>query len=223
MRRGSKPAKSKEAKPPAARKSPKNGDATGYDLEKRLAEALRDKAEARGTLQTRDRELVEALEQQAATSDILRVISASRTDVQPVFDAIVSSAVLLCGAVFGAAVRFDGEQLHLAAHHNLGVLKGSFPMPARTEHVTGRAILERSVVHVSDIRDAPQFSISRALSDSAGYRSMLSVPMLREGEPIGAITVGRAQAEPFSDSRIALLKTFADQAVPVGPSSNVRW
>src|SRR5262245_44936982 len=108
MRRGPKPAKSKEAKPPVARKSPKDDAARVRDLEKRLEEALQREAEASkrepvalGQLQARDRELVEAREQQAATGDILKVISSSATDLQPVFDMVVQHAVTLCGAAFG--------------------------------------------------------------------------------------------------------------------------
>src|SRR4029453_1466806 len=164
-------------------------------------------------LQTKNANLTEALEQQTATAEILRVIPSSTTDVQPVFDAIVRSAVLLCGGVFGAAFRFDGENLHLAAHQNLPAVQSSFPMLAHPGHVTGRGVLERSVMHVPDVLNATEFAVSRALGEVAGYRSTLSVPMLREGEPIGAITVGRAEAEPFSESRIALLGIFADQAV----------
>jgi hypothetical protein len=108
MRRGPKPAKSKvEAKPPVARKSSKNDAARVRDLEKRLAEALRDKAEAQEQLQTRDGELVEAHEQQTATSEILRVISRSPTDVQPVFDAIARRAVALCDGAGGKLTSCD--------------------------------------------------------------------------------------------------------------------
>ena len=118
MRRGPKPAKSKDAKPPAVgRKSPK-ADAEVRDLEKRLVEALGDKAETQQQLQTSNRELAEALEQQTATSEILRVISSSPTDVQPVFDTIVSSAVRLCDGLFGTVFQFDGELIHNVAQYN---------------------------------------------------------------------------------------------------------
>src|SRR5437867_1521243 len=96
MRRGPKPAKSKEARPLGARKSPKDDGAKVLDLEKRLAEALKDKADAWEQLQTHARELAEAQEQQRAASEILRVISSSPTDTQPVFDAIAQSAKRLC-------------------------------------------------------------------------------------------------------------------------------
>src|SRR5262245_56342420 len=106
MRRGPKPAKSKVAsKPPVARKSPKNEDSRVRDLEKRLAEALKREADA--------------LERETAASEILRIISSSPADVQPVFDAIAANAARLCDAVNGLVIRFDGELLHLAAQYNV--------------------------------------------------------------------------------------------------------
>src|SRR5712691_5286064 len=105
MRRGAKPAKSKlEAKPPIARKSRKSEGSRVHDLEKRLAEALQRETEALG--------------QQTAASEILRVISSSPTDVQPVFDAIVLNASRLCGGEYAIVIRYDGEMMHLAAQHN---------------------------------------------------------------------------------------------------------
>jgi hypothetical protein len=112
MRRGAKPAKDKvQAKAAVTRKSPKNDDARVRDLEKRVAEAL-------GQLQTRDRELTEALEQQTATSEILHVISSSPSDVQPGLDAVAESAARLCDAVTATVFRFDGTLIHLVAHRN---------------------------------------------------------------------------------------------------------
>src|SRR5215467_1846096 len=148
MRRGPKPEKSKEAKPPAARKSPKDDGAEVRDLEKRLAEAI-------GQLQTRDRELAEALDQQTATANILRVISSSPTNVQPTFEAIAESATRLCGAVNGLVFRFDGELIHVAAHHNIGgaeldAILSVFPIRPGRGSVAGRAIESRRIVHVED-------------------------------------------------------------------------
>ncbi len=204
MRRGPKPAKSKDAKPPAVgRKSP--------------VEALGDKAETQQQLQTSNRELAEALEQQTATSEILRVISSSPTDVQPVFDTIVSSAVRLCDGLFSALFQFDGELIHLVAQHNytpeaLEAARRVYPARPTRALGSGRAILERAVVHIPDIDVDPEYQL-QSLSRAVGYRSLLCVPMLREGAPIGVITVGRAEPGPFSDTEIELLKTFADQAV----------
>ena len=201
MGRGPKPAKSKEAKPPIARKSPKDDDAKVRDLEKRLAEALRDKAEA--------------LEQQTATAEILRVISSSPTDVQPVFDAIVQSAVRLCAARFAAVFRFDGEMLHLGAHNFppnvLEFLQRQYPMRPGYAQASGRTILSRAVVQIPDLLADPEYQHEWALI--SGWRSILGVPMLHEGVPIGAILINRAEPGPFPSTQIELLKTFADQAV----------
>ncbi len=180
-------------------------------------EGLEQKVEARTReLAAANRDLTEALEQQTATSEILSVISQSPTDVQPVFDAIVRSAVRLCGGLFGTAIRFDGEMMHLAAHHNyspevLRTMQEMLPMRPDSRLMAARAILTRAVVHVEDSLADPEYS--QPVARAGGFRSMLAVPMLREGNPIGAIVVNRAQTEPFSVAQIELLKTFADQAV----------
>ncbi len=168
-------------------------------------------------LEARNRDLTEALEQQTATAEILRVISRSQTDVQPVFDTIVRSAVRLCDGLFGALYQFDGELLHRVAQHNYTpeALEASDRVyPARPTRAlgTGRAILERTVAHIPDVETDPEYQ-HLTLSRAIGARSILSVPMLREGTPIGVIAVTRAEPGPFSDSEIELLKTFADQAV----------
>ena len=162
-------------------------------------------------------ETKDALERQTATSEILRVISTSPTDVQPVFDTIVRSAVRLCDGLFSALHRFDGELLHLAAHHNysleaLEAARRLYPARPSRGQGFGRAILERAVVHIPDVEVDPEYQ-AHALSRAIGFRSGLFVPMQREGDPIGAIMVARAEPGPFSDNEIALLKTFADQAV----------
>jgi hypothetical protein len=225
MRRGPKPAKPKvEAKPPVARKSRKDEGSRVHDLEKRLAETL-------GQLQSRDRELAEAREQltaahaqlsesheqQTATSEILRVISQSPTDVQPAFDAIARNAVTLCGGTTALVLRFDGEMLGLAGHHAIspeGVERNqrAFPRRPGRDSPTGRAFLDRSVVHVPDIQAATEFVASTARQAGAGG-SLLAVPLFREQEPIGVIGVTRSLVGPFSSQQIALLQTFADQAV----------
>jgi signal transduction histidine kinase len=165
-----------------------------------------------------ERDLTEALEQQTATAEILRVISSSPTDVQPVFQTIAESAVRLSGALFGSVYRFDGELIHMVAHHNypaaaLEFSQRSFPTPPNRQVFTGRAILERAVVHVPDVSQDQERLLARDLAEVVGFRSALSVPMLREGSPIGAITVWRSAVGPFSDKHVALLQVFADQAV----------
>jgi len=162
-------------------------------------------------------QVTESLEQQTATGEILRVISRSQTDVQPVFDTIVRSAVRLCDGLFSALYQFDGELLHRVAQHNYTpeALEASdrvFPARPTRDLGAGRAILERALVHMPDVEVDPEHQ-HQALSRAIGARSSLWVPMLREGAPIGVITVARAEPGPFSDNEIELLKTFADQAV----------
>ena len=159
----------------------------------------------------------EALEQQTATAEILRVISRSPTDVQPVFDTIVRSAVRLCDGLFSALFQFDGELIHHVAQHNytpeaLEEMQSHIPDAPNPGPGAGRAILERAVVHIPDVELDPEYQ-HQALARAIGFRSGLFVPMLREGAPIGVIVVARAEPGPFSDSEIELLKTFADQAV----------
>ncbi len=167
-------------------------------------------------LETRNHDLTEALEQQTATSDILRVISSSPTDVQPVFDAIARDAMRLCNADYSVVGRYDGQLLHLVAHEHVrpeGVqaMLGLFPMRLSRKTTSSRAILERDVVHVPDVLEDPDYD--RAVALGIQNRSTLGVPMLRDGSPIGAISVGRLEPRPFSEKQIALVKTFADQAV----------
>ena len=158
----------------------------------------------------------EALEQQTATAEILRVISSSPTDVQPVFDAIARSAVRLCDGLFGFVGRFDGEQIHLAAHHNytpeaLQTVKRMYPMAPSREQVSGRVILTGAVVHIEDVLGDPEYA--QSLARAGGWRGMLGVPLLRESRAVGVIVVIRGLPGPFSKAQIELLQTFADQAV----------
>ena len=168
-------------------------------------------------LEARNRDLTESLEQQTATGEILRVISSSPTDVQPVFDTIVRSAVRLCDGLFGAVNMFDGEAVHrTTAHHNytpaaLAAVERLYPMRPTRQQLTGRAILTRAVAHLPDVLDDPEYI--RDIAQAGGWRSGLAAPLLHEGHPIGTILVTRAQVGPFSERQIELLKTFADQAV----------
>ncbi len=187
--------------------------------ERELSDLVDNLAAARDEIQARNRDLTEALERQTATSEILRVISSSPTDVQPVFEAIAESAARLCDGFFGFVSRFDGTLIHFAAHHNLGPaaleeVGRSYPMAADRDTVTGLTLVDRRVVHIRDVdRDADVPSRGRELSRAFGFKSVVSVPMLREGSAIGSIAVARDKAKPFADSQIELLKTFADQAV----------
>ncbi|MET0166644.1 MAG: GAF domain-containing protein [Vicinamibacterales bacterium] len=159
----------------------------------------------------------EALDQQTATSEILKVISRSPTDVQPVFDAIAESAMRLCDAGVGGVLTFDGELVHLAGMANIdplgvGVLRDVFPMAPSRGSASARAILTREVVNIPDVLAEPDYGIAQQAA-AVGFRSIVSVPMLREGRVLGAVTSGRATPGPFTDKQIALLQTFADQAM----------
>jgi len=163
-------------------------------------------------------QVTEALEQQTATAEILRVISRSPTDVQPVFDAIAESSVRLCSADYGSANRLEGDVIHLVAQHGqtahwLEAASRLFPHPLTRDLITGGAMLDRQVVHVADIQSDARFPASQALARTMGYRTALSVPMLRDSEPVGAIVVFRQADRPFTEAEIGLLHTFADQAV----------
>ena len=164
-----------------------------------------------------EKALADSLEQQTATSEILRVISSSPTDAQPVFESIAASAHRLCGAKLTTVFRFDGRLIHIAALHDVSTqgaaaYRDAYPAPPGRGGATHRAILTRSIVHIPDIREDPEYEL-QGLARAADYGSALSVPMLRKGHPIGAITVGREAAKPFPDEQIELLRTFADQAV----------
>ncbi len=167
-------------------------------------------------VQARTRDLTEALEQQTATSAILRVISTSPTAVQPVFETIVRNAVTLCGSLFANVFRFDGGLLHFVASHNVGsghmeLLRAKYPMRPDSSQVSGRVVLTRSMVQVEDALADPDYD--QQFPSAMGWRRMLGVPMLRQGEPVGVIVVGWAEAGPVPKAQEELLKQFADQAV----------
>ena len=160
-------------------------------------------------------QLAQALAQQAATSEILRVISTLPTDVQPVFDTIVRNAVSLCGSLFANVFRFDGELLHFAAGHNVGpsyvqLLRAKYPMRPDSSQVSGRVLLTKSVVRLEDAFADPDYD--QRFPQAMGWRRMLGVPMLRQGDPVGAIVVGWAEPGPVPKAQEELLKQFADQA-----------
>ncbi|HZC59970.1 MAG TPA: GAF domain-containing protein, partial [Chthoniobacterales bacterium] len=162
-------------------------------------------------LEERNRDLTEALEQQTATSEILRVIASSPTDIQPVFDSIARSAAHLCEAFDVMVLRVDGEVLRLVAHHG-PIPAGDVPLHRGT--LGGRTVIDRRLFHIRDLQtEVDEFPEGSALARERGHRTTLSVPLLRENVAIGNIQVRRDEVRPFSEPQINLLQTFADQAV----------
>jgi GAF domain-containing protein len=168
-------------------------------------------------LESRNAALTESLEQQTATSEILRVISSSPTDVQPVFDTIAAAALQLCAANTAMVATYDGALIHTAAVASTtpggaDAVRAIFPRPPSLDNGTTRAIHTRRTVMIADVVTDPDFATTE-VSLASGFRSVLAVPLRRGDEPIGAITVGRPFAGPFPEKQVALLQTFADQAV----------
>src|SRR5262252_3411623 len=211
MGRGPKPAKSREAKPPLARTSSTDDSGRVRDLETRLAEAL-------GKLQARDSELVEAQEQQTATSEVLRLIGSSTSDLQPVFDIIAKRATALTNAVYSAVYLVEDESIHLRACYSQDIqntrqFAAAFPMPLTSDTLIARTLRTGGLGHIADMEDVGVPEGGRSLARTLGVRSTLTVPMRRDGRPIGAIGVNRRTPGAFTPAEIALLQTFADQAV----------
>ena len=162
----------------------------------------------------------EALEQQTATAEVLRVISGSATDLQPVFEAITARAAKLCEAEFSAVARFENGLLHLVAVSNLlpdeaRAFHSLFPRPPTRGFVMGRAFVEGRTVHIEDVLADPDYDprTREILQSLTGYRSFFGVPILRDGKPIGVIGCARRAVKPFTAAQIELVSTFADQAV----------
>ena len=157
-------------------------------------------------------ELRESLQQQTATADVLRVISSSPSDLQPVFDAVAQNAAHLCDALDANIVLREGDMLRIVAHYG-GIPLGG-PRPLTPELVMGRAVLEARPIHILDLQaETKEFPEGSVTARRGGYRTILAVPLVRDGSAIGTIVVRRTEAKRFADKQVDLVKNFAAQAV----------
>src|SRR5476651_1037417 len=162
-----------------------------------------------------ERRLNDALEQQSATSVVLRVISSSPTVIQPVLDAIATAAARLLDATDADIMLVEGHLLRNAARHGPDQIWAIGTTRAiNRDWVTGRAVVDRTTVQVRDLQAAQnEFPEGAAYAKQYGHRTTLATPLLREGNPIGAILIRRMEVRPFNDKQIALVQNFAAQAV----------
>ena len=195
MGRGARPAKAKvEARSTVTRRLQKADASTGVQLKQRLAEAL---------------------EQHAAISEILQVISASPSDVQPVLDAVAERAARLCEAPLARVLLVDRDVLRLMAEYSLdgAPQAGTVPLPLRRSSISGRAIIDRATIHHDDVVPLLDSEYPDALNARRlGIRAALAVPLMREGNAYGAIFLWRREPGLFSPEQVALVQTFAQQA-----------
>src|SRR5215469_7812412 len=196
MRRGPKPAKSKgEAKPSVARKLSKDDTPRVRDVEKRLAESV---------------------EQQTATSEVLKIVSRSGLDLTSILKTVAETATRLCGAQHGHIFQFDGEMLRFAAGYGtspeLRKYFDAHPVPLGPGSASGVAASERRTVQIADIHAMPGYQFGEAAS-LEGWRTVLAVPMVKDRALLGTMTIWRTEVQPFTERQIALVETFADQAV----------
>jgi two-component system, NtrC family, sensor kinase len=179
------------------------------------AETYRALQERTAALARRNSEFGERIEQQSATIDVLKVMSSTPDDTQPVFELITERARHLCGSLASMLFEFDGELLHLRTWGGYDPAAAEsflkqFPMRPSRGTAVGRAMVERRIIHIRDIAYDPEIN---ATVREMGVGSTIAVPLLRDGNPLGVIAIGLPSPGGFSDSQVALLQTFAEQAV----------
>ncbi len=192
-------------------------EALGADFNNMTAQLQESYAGLERKVDERTRALTESLEQQTATSEILRVISQSQNNIQPVFEAIAANAQKLCSAFATAVATFNGDMIELTATHSLDVaaraaMRKNWPMPPDGPGAMARAIRTRSVANIPDVRSDLEYEMKN-LAEAVGYRSILAVPMLLDNNPIGAISVTGVAPGMFTGRHVEMLRSFADQAV----------
>src|SRR5215467_1403022 len=165
-------------------------------------------------LEARNSELRVALDQQTATSELLKVIGRSTFDLQPVFETLAENAVRLCEAKHASIWRFDGQFFRAVVSHNVSPERWALiqqnPLAPGRHSAVARVALERRTIHIHDVQADPEYTYGQVESDP--LRTVLAIPMLRADELLGAIFIHRTEVLPFSESQVGLLETFADQA-----------
>ena len=210
--------KLKHRKEATAARSPASSAA---DLQEQLDLCTRELNEVQKKLNVRTRELAEALEQQTATVEVLRVISSSSGELQPVFEAMLANATRLCAASYGAMWLREGDAFRGAAFH--GDLPAAYteqfetPFRPSAEEALARVARTHKPVHIADFRKYPAYLEGRPFTvagvEVAGIRTFFVVPMLKDNEFVGAIAIYRKEVRPFTDTQISLAQNFAAQAV----------